>query len=67
MGGLLEHLALVEDYYFSVRLLGRRPGPPWDTVDWDADPDWAWHSAAADSPEQLRTLWRGAVARSRPR
>ena len=34
-------------------------------MDWDADPDWEWHSAASDSPEQLITLWRDAVARSR--
>ena len=66
LGGLLKHLALVEDEYFSRRLPGRRDlGPPWDTVDWDADSDWEWHSAAADSPEQLMTLWREAVARSR--
>jgi uncharacterized damage-inducible protein DinB len=65
LGGLLKHLALIEDHYFSVRLLGREPGPPWDTVDWDADPDWEWHSAAEDTPEQLLTLWQDAVARSR--
>jgi hypothetical protein len=34
-------------------------------VDWDADPDWDWHSAAGDTPEQLMTLWQEAVARSR--
>ena len=28
-------------------------------------PDWDWHSAAGDTPEQLRTLWQDAVARSR--
>jgi hypothetical protein len=65
LGGLLKHLALVEDEYFSRRLLGRDLGPPWAAVDWDADPDWEWHSAAADSPEQLYALWRDAVARSR--
>jgi uncharacterized damage-inducible protein DinB len=65
LGGLLKHLANVEDDYFSVRLLGREPGPPWDTVDWDADPDWDWHSSAEDTPEQLLTLWQDAVARSR--
>jgi hypothetical protein len=65
LGGLLKHLALIEDAYFTRRLLGREFGPPWDTVDWDADPDWEWHSAATDTPEQLMTLWRGAVARSR--
>jgi hypothetical protein len=65
LGGLLKHLALVEDDYFSRRLLGRELGPPWDTGDWDADPDWEWHSAAEDTPEQLVTLWQDAVARSR--
>jgi len=34
-------------------------------VDWDADPDWEWHSAAEDTPEQLLTLWQGATASSR--
>jgi hypothetical protein len=65
LGGLLKHMALVEDDYFSVRLFGRDRQPPWDTVDWDADRDWEWHSAADDSPEQLLTLWQDAVARSR--
>lgn len=65
LGGLLKHLALVEDDYFSRRLFGRDPGPPWNTVDWAADPDWDWRSAAEDTPEQLMTLWQDAVARSR--
>jgi len=65
LGGLLKHLALVEDHYFSQKLLGRELGPPWDTVDWDADPDWEWHSAVEDNPDQLYTLWQEAVARSR--
>ena len=65
LGGLLKHLALVEDDYFSRRLLGRPLGSPWDTVDWDADPDWERHSAADDSPGQLYGLWQGAVTRSR--
>ena len=65
LGGLIKHLALVEDEYFSNRLLGRAPGPPWNSVDWDADPNWEWRSAASESPEQLIALWQGAVARSR--
>jgi hypothetical protein len=65
LGGLLKHLALVEAVQFSVKLLGQRPGPPWDAVDWDADPDWEWRTAAEDSPEQLMELWQDAVARSR--
>ncbi len=65
LGGLLKHLALVEDDYFSGRLLGRELGPPWDAVDWDADRDWEWRTAAEDTPEQLFALWQDAVARSR--
>jgi uncharacterized damage-inducible protein DinB len=61
LGGMLKHLARVEDSWFSERLHGRDPQPPWDTVDWA----WEWRSAAEDSPEQLHALWRDAVARSR--
>ena len=62
---LLKHLARVGDDYFTKRVLGRELGSPWDAVDWDADPNWEWDSAAEDAPEQLRTLWEEAVARSR--
>jgi hypothetical protein len=65
LGGLLKHLALVEDDYFSGRLHGRDLGAPWSEGDWDADPDWEWSSAAEDTPEQLMTLWQDSVIRSR--
>ena len=39
LGGLLKHLAYVEDNWFSQSLHGRPKSPPWDTVDWKADPD----------------------------
>ena len=65
LGGLLKHLALVEEDYFSRRLHGRDLGPPWDSVDWDSDPNWEWDSAAEDTPEHLMSLWQEAVARSR--
>ena len=65
LGGLLKHLAAVEDYYFSVKLHGRGQHPPFDKAPWDDDPDWEWHSAAADSPEELMSLWQETVARSR--
>jgi uncharacterized damage-inducible protein DinB len=64
LGGLLKHMALVEDTWFSRRLLGNDRRPPFDTVDWAADPDWEWHSAAQDAPDELRALWQGAVSRS---
>ena len=65
LGGLLKHLALVEDSHFARLLLRTNPGPPWDAVDWDADPDWDWRSAAHDPPEELMRLWEEATDRSR--
>jgi uncharacterized damage-inducible protein DinB len=65
LGGMLKHLALVEEGWFSRSLHGRDYGPPWDVVDWKTDPDWEWRTAARDSPEQLRSLWQDSVARSR--
>ncbi len=62
LGGLLKHLALVEDYWFSVVLLGNEDAEPWKSVDWDADRDWEWHTAADDSPEELRRLFDEMVA-----
>ena len=67
LGALLKHLAFVEDYSFGTRLLGVSPGPPWETVDWDADPEWPFTSAAEDSPEELYACYDGAVARARSR
>ena len=65
LGGLLKHLALVEADWFAVKLRGEPLGAPWDSVDFDAHPDWEWESAADDSPEELYALWDDAVARSR--
>jgi uncharacterized damage-inducible protein DinB len=65
LGGLLKHMALVEDGWFSRALHGREYAPPWDAVDWKADPDWEWHTAAEDSPEELSALWQRAVEQSR--
>jgi len=67
LGGLLKHLAWIEEYWFSYRLHGKGPLPPFDTVDWSAAPDWEWRSAVADPPEELRALWQVTVARSRER
>ena len=67
LGSLLKHLAFVEDYYFALKLRGESPGPPWETVDWEATPGWDFHSAADDSPEELYALYDAAVERSRAR
>lgn len=65
LGGLLKHLAFVEVFHLCTRVNGRRPGDPWEDVDWDATPDWPWTSAADDDPAYLYALWRDAVLRAR--
>ncbi len=62
LGGLLKHLAFVEDHYFTHLLLGREYPAVWEPM--ATNEDWEWTSAADDSPNELRALWRNAVARS---
>ena len=57
LGGILKHLAYVEDHWFSRFLHGRDPEPPWDTVDWDADHDW-------DMPTSSESRWTGSPGSS---
>jgi uncharacterized damage-inducible protein DinB len=65
LGGLVKHMALVETDWLVVKLAGQPYGPPWDEVDFDADPDWEWRTGAQDAPQQVYALWRSAVQRSR--
>jgi hypothetical protein len=67
LGGLLKHLAAVEDYSFTAKLSGEPIGAPWDSNGWDGTNDWEFASAADDSPEELYALWDGAVERSHAR
>ena len=65
LGGLLKHMAVVEEYWFGERLIGAED--PWADVDWEADRDWEWHTAADDSPDYLQKLWQDTVTRARAR
>jgi uncharacterized damage-inducible protein DinB len=65
LGGLLNHLALVEDSWFRVRFAGLPDDEPWAGIDWDADPDYEFRTAADLSPDELRQRYRDACARSR--
>jgi hypothetical protein len=64
LGGILKHMAFVNDWR-AVRLTAQPMPAPWTAVDWDADPDWPWHSAADDPPKELYRFWREAAARCR--
>jgi uncharacterized damage-inducible protein DinB len=65
LGGLVKHLTLVEDSWFSVVLQGSSYAEPWNGIDWDADPDWEWRTGATDGPEALLAAYDDTVARVR--
>ncbi|CAA9560927.1 MAG: Protein of unknown function DUF664 [uncultured Thermomicrobiales bacterium] len=65
LGGLLKHLAFVEDMWFSRRLRGRDAGPSWVTGEWDTDSHLSWNPTADETYEDLHALWREAVSHSR--
>ncbi|HUR48417.1 MAG TPA: DinB family protein [Acidimicrobiales bacterium] len=65
LGGLLKHMALVEDDWFTSDMAGRDLPEPWASVDWDSDRDWELNSAKNDIPEELLALFEAACARSR--
>ncbi len=65
LGGLVKHLAFVEDRYTAEFFTDGPIAPPWTRDRFQADHEWDWHSAADDTPEQLYALWESAVARSR--
>ncbi|NGN66542.1 DinB family protein [Streptomyces sp. A7024] len=62
LGGLLRHLARVEDIWFAQRLRGEKPDPRWAGNDWAAE--WA-PSELDEDPKALVALWQSAVDRSR--
>lgn len=67
LGGLLKHLAYVEDWWIGQVMTGNEESEPWASVDWAADGDWDWHSATSDSVEELLGLYDASLAASRQR
>ncbi|CAN5914671.1 hypothetical protein BH23ACT10_BH23ACT10_40470 [soil metagenome] len=65
LAGLLKHMTLVEDHWFSVILHGVEPAAPWRDVDWEADPDWEFRTAVDDDPADLVAHYEQTCARSR--
>ncbi|HWJ80711.1 MAG TPA: DinB family protein [Nocardioides sp.] len=64
LGGLVKHLALVEDWWFGENLIGTPPQPEFAGIDWDADPDYEFRTAADDEPAHLVGLLTAAIERS---
>lgn len=65
LGGMLKHLAFVEDWWFGQVLGGAEPNEPWASAPWHDDNDWDWHSARFDDPQTLVALYGEACQRSR--
>jgi uncharacterized damage-inducible protein DinB len=63
LGGLVKHLTLVEENWFSVVLAGNPFPAPWDTIDWTDDPDWEWRTGATDGPDALLSAYDATLAR----
>jgi uncharacterized damage-inducible protein DinB len=61
IGGIVKHLAQMEDLWFTHKLLGLPYPAPWP----GGEETWAWSSAADDSLETLRGLYASACERSR--
>jgi hypothetical protein len=62
LGGMIKHLALVEESWFGDRLCDRPSRAPWNNVDWESDPDWEWRTARDGSPDQLLAQWDHSVS-----
>jgi uncharacterized damage-inducible protein DinB len=61
LGGMVSHLAFVEDYWCRHVLHGAEPAEPWRSIDWATDPDQDWHRAAGQSADELLALHETAV------
>ena len=65
VAGLVKHLALVEDSWFSIRFAGNPEMPDWAEADFDVDPDWEFHTAATEPLEDQIERYQRAIAASR--
>ena len=65
LGGLVKHMAIVEDDWFTSDMAGGEFPEPWASVDWEADRDWELNSAKDNTPEELTALFEAACDRSR--
>jgi len=65
LGGLVKHMAFVEDHWFAYRFAGHGYPEPWASAPWNDDHDWELNSAVDDMPDEIFELFDAAVERSR--
>jgi len=61
LGGMLEHLARVEDYWFTEVVAEQGPQEPWASMPWAAE----WEGFRSHTGDELRGMWTDSVERSR--
>ena len=62
IGGIVKHLAQMEDLWFSWKFAGADWPSPWPHGERE---EWAWASAGADTVAELAALYDAACERSR--
>lgn len=65
IAGIVNHLALVEDSWFTEDFAGRPMPAPFTDVDWESDPDWEHRTALDEAPDVLLARYAAACERSR--
>lgn len=63
--GLVKHMAIVEDSWFTDVFLGQPLPEQWAGVDWSSDPDWEWRTALEDTGPDVLAMYTAACERSR--
>lgn len=65
LGGIVYHLAVVEEGWLEQEFLDQKPREPWASVDFQSDPDWEFRNGAELEPEAVRQRYLEACERSR--
>ena len=65
LGGIVKHLAKVEDIWFVQRFLGEAASEPWKSAKLNEGVDWDFESSLTDSKETIRSYYLLACERSR--
>jgi uncharacterized damage-inducible protein DinB len=65
IGGLLHHLAVVEDWWFNEVLADNPASEPWASAPWDEDRDWDFTVSAELDPDLIRQRYHDAIDTSR--
>lgn len=64
LAGLVYHLAVVEESWFSRTFAGNEIGEPWASVDWKTSPDWEFDVAPDLDPEEVLDAYRRACVQA---